>query len=57
MFSKPQSLKKNEQNEKILKELSNAEGITGGTTTLPCVGITVTLSVSMCPTTKCTSKC
>ncbi|MBW9219695.1 class II lanthipeptide, LchA2/BrtA2 family [Anoxybacillus sp. ST70] len=57
MYSNSQSLKKNEKNEMILKEISNAEGINGGTTTLPCIGITVTISVSMCPTTKCTSKC
>ncbi|WP_200792886.1 class II lanthipeptide, LchA2/BrtA2 family [Bacillus massilinigeriensis] len=55
MFSK--ALEKNEKNEGILRELSNAEGVNGGTTTLPCVGITVTISVSMCPTTKCTSQC
>lgn len=55
MYSK--NLKKDEKNERVLRELSNAEGIQGGTTTLPCVGITVTISMSMCPTTKCTSSC
>ncbi len=57
MFSKHESLIKNEKNEEVLRELSNADEVNGGTTTLPCVGITVTISVSMCPTTKCTSKC
>lgn len=47
-------LKPNLEVEDSLKKVSNVEDKQGGTTTVPCA---VALSVALCPTLVCSSKC
>ncbi|MFB3176126.1 class II lanthipeptide, LchA2/BrtA2 family [Staphylococcus pseudintermedius] len=54
MFTKKQDIKKDIKNEAVLKELSESKDVHGGTT-VPCTVVAVTVAV--CPTTKCSSKC
>lgn len=59
MFSKIEEFEKNYAEEEVLKEISTTDDITGGSTA-PCGWIisgTISATVSVCPTTKCTSKC
>ncbi|WP_212667648.1 class II lanthipeptide, LchA2/BrtA2 family [Bacillus pseudomycoides] len=51
-------LKKNIESEKVLKKLTEAPNVSGGTT-IPCgIGaVTIDVSIGLCPTTKCTTRC
>ncbi|WP_212667651.1 class II lanthipeptide, LchA2/BrtA2 family [Bacillus pseudomycoides] len=47
------------ESEKVLKKLTEAPNVSGGTT-IPCGllgGATVEISIGYCPTTKCTTRC
>ncbi|MCR1928445.1 class II lanthipeptide, LchA2/BrtA2 family [Enterococcus gallinarum] len=58
MFTKNEKFEHNQEEESILEEISESEDTNGGTT-WACVAVStvVEASISLCPTTKCTSKC